>query len=140
MKQSLRWDQHTPRQLKALTNNSFFIISVKHSKFTITCCLYLYNCYKSCKNFTGSTKPGFYTCASRTQGGTRCLPIYGHQCSLTIPAFARKTCVLAKKVAHDEIFRGAVRLVPRYAVTAIYENRQRRIQKRFSVLQIKKQG
>ena len=33
-----------------------------------------------------------------------------------------------------ERFREVARVVSRYAVTAIYENRERRIQKRFSVL------
>ena len=41
---------------------------------------------------------GFHTCVSKKHGGARCLPIYGHQCSQTIPAFATKAWVLASKL------------------------------------------
>ena len=38
------------------------------------------------------------------------------------------------EVAHVELFREDARLVPRYAVTATYGNRERRMQKRFFAL------
>ena len=42
------------------------------------------------------------------------------------------------KVAHVELLRGLARPVPRYAVTVIYRNQQRKKQKRFSVLRKKR--
>ena len=42
------------------------------------------------------------------------------------------------KVAHVEHLQGLARSVPRYAVTVIYSNRQRKKQKRFSVLRKKR--
>ena len=51
----------------------------------------------------------------------------------------RKTNLHARmKVAHFGLFRRAARLVHRYAMTATYENWERRIQKMLSVLQITK--
>ena len=43
-------------------------------------------------------KPGFHTCVSRTHNGTRCLMMYGHQWSQSIPVFATKACELATKL------------------------------------------
>ena len=79
-------------------------------------------------------KTGFHTCVSKTLNSARCLSMFGHQCSQAIPAFTTKACVLA----HVELLRGDARLVPRCAGTATYGNRERSIQKRFSVLRQKR--
>ena len=44
-----------------------------------------------------SIKPGFHTCVSRTHNNARCLTMYGHQWSQSIPAFATKACEVATK-------------------------------------------
>ena len=42
-------------------------------------------------------KPGFHASVSRTHNGARCLTMYKHQWSQSIPAFAIKACELATK-------------------------------------------
>ena len=54
------------------------------------------------------------------------------------PSLRNKTFHARINVAHVKPFRGVARLVPRYAVTAIYGNRERIIQKIFSDLQKKR--
>ena len=49
----------------------------------------------------------------------------------------KKLCALSK-VAHVELFRGVARLVPQCAVTAAYGNRERRVQKIFSIFRTKR--
>ena len=55
-----------------------------------------------------------------------------------IPSLCNKSLRVRIKVAHGKLFLGVARLVWRCAVTATYENRERRIQKRVSVLWKKK--
>ena len=50
------------------------------------------------------------------------------------PSLRNKSLCARMKVAHVELFRRDAKLVPRYAVTAIYGNREHRIQKRISAL------
>ena len=54
------------------------------------------------------------------------------------PSYRNKSLRARMKVAHVELFRRDARLVPRYAVTATYGNRERRIQERISDLRRKK--
>ena len=53
------------------------------------------------------------------------------------PSLRNKSLRARNKVAHVELLRGLARPVPRYAVTVIYRNQQRKKQKRFSVLRKK---
>ena len=46
-----------------------------------------------------TVKPGFHTCVSRNHNDARCLTMYGHQWSQSIPAFSTK-------IAHVELLRG----------------------------------
>ena len=63
------------------------------------------------------------------------------QCMITInPSLRNKSLRARNKFAHVELLRGFARPVPRYAVTVIYRNQQRKKQKRFSVLRKKKQS
>ena len=55
------------------------------------------------------------------------------------PSLRNKSLRARNKVAHIELLRVDVRLVPRYAVTAIYGNRERSMQKIFSVFRKKEQ-
>ena len=45
----------------------------------------------------GKHKSGSHTCISRTHNNARCLTMYGHQCSQSIPVFATKAGELATK-------------------------------------------
>ena len=65
-----------------------------------------------------------------------CLTMYGWTPMITInPSLRHKSLRARNKVAHFELLRG---LVPRYAVTVIYRNQQRKKQNRFSVLRKKR--
>ena len=48
-------------------------------------------------NTMPSFKPNFHTCVSKMHNNARCLTMYDHQWSQTIPAFATKACELATK-------------------------------------------
>ena len=54
------------------------------------------------------------------------------------PSLRNKSLRARNKVAHVELLRGLARPVPRYAVTVIYRNQQRKKQKGFSVLRRKR--
>ena len=50
------------------------------------------------------------------------------------PSLRNKSMRARNKVVHVELLGGLARPVPRYAVTVIYRNQQRKKQKRFSLL------
>ena len=54
------------------------------------------------------------------------------------PSLRNKSLRARNKVAHVELLRGLARPVPRYAMTVIYRNQQRKKQKKFSVFWKKK--
>ena len=56
------------------------------------------------------------------------------------PSLRNKSLRARNNVAHVELLLGLARLVPRYAVTVICRNQQRKKQQRFSVLRKKEQS
>ena len=82
-----------------------------------------------------SVKAGIHTCVSSTHNGARCLSMYEHQCSQTIPAFAIKACALATKSHMLNFCRGLCAICRECDLWKLITQ----VTKRFSVLRKKEQ-
>ena len=85
-------------------------------------------------------KPGFHTCVSKdTQQHSMPHDVWTPMITIN-PSLRNKSLRARNKVAHVELLRELARPVPRYALTVIYRNQQRKKQNRFSVLRKKEQS
>ena len=71
-----------------------------------------------------------------TRDASRCMDTNDHKRSQH--SLRNKSLRACNKVAHVELLRGLARPVPRYAMTVIYRNQQRKKQQRFSVFRKKR--